>query len=68
MENPLENLEARLQESEIRFAFLERELEAYKDAVSHLHERLMGLEKRVRELKDGESSRKLEEFWKPEEP
>jgi uncharacterized coiled-coil protein SlyX len=61
--------EARLQEAEIKLAFLERELEEYKEAVGLLHERLARLEKQVRELKEaGESSRKLEEFWKPEEP
>jgi uncharacterized coiled-coil protein SlyX len=65
----MENQEERLQEAEIKLAFLERDLEEYKEAVGSLHDRLAQLEKQVQKLQDGEeSSRKLEEFWKPEEP
>jgi len=61
--------EERLHEAEYKLAFLERELEEYKEAVSLLHERLTRLEKQVQELKDGaESSRTMEDFWKPEAP
>ena len=59
----------RLQEAEIKLAFLERELETYKEAVNAMHDLLVKLEKQVQELKDGEdSSRGMEEFWKPQEP
>jgi uncharacterized coiled-coil protein SlyX len=65
----MDNHEERLQEAEIKLAFLERELGDYKEAVDSMHEILTRLEKQVQELKDGEeSSRNIEEFWKPEEP
>lgn len=41
----------RLQETEIRLAFLDRELGEYKDAVQTLHARLEILEKTVESLK-----------------
>ncbi len=66
---PSENHEARLQEAEIKLAFLERELGEYKEAVDSMHALITRLEKQVQELKDGEdSSRGIEEFWKPQEP
>ena len=69
MESDHPNGDARLQEAEIKLAFLERELEEYKEAVGSLHDRLARLEKQVEGLKDGqESSRSLDEFWKPEDP
>jgi uncharacterized coiled-coil protein SlyX len=69
MDNAAENLETRLQEAEIKLSFLERELGEYKDAVDSLHALVSRLEKQVQELKDGEdSSRNIEEFWKPESP
>jgi chromosome segregation ATPase len=69
MESDLKSLDERLQEAEIKLAFLEREIEEYKEGVGLLHELLGRLEKKVQDLKDGEeSSRKLDEFWKPEEP
>lgn len=42
-----ELLENRLQETEIKLAFLDKELEEYKDAVQTLHARLELLEKTV---------------------
>ena len=64
-----ENHEARLEEAEIKLAFLERELGEYKEAVDSMHELLTRLERQVQELKDGEeSSRNIGDFWKPEEP
>ena len=69
MENNGTPLEIRLQEAEIKLAFLERELGEYKEAADSMHGLLTRLEKQVQELKDGEeSSRNIEEFWKPEEP
>jgi uncharacterized coiled-coil protein SlyX len=65
----MDNHEERLQEAEIKLAFLERELETYREAVDTMHDLLTRLEKQVQELKDGEdSSRDIEEFWKPESP
>lgn len=43
--------EARLQETEIKIAFLERELEEYKEAVQTLHARLQTLEALVEALR-----------------
>jgi uncharacterized coiled-coil protein SlyX len=43
--------EPRLQETEIKIAFLERELEEYKDAVQTLHARLQTLEALVEALR-----------------
>ena len=69
MDNHETRLEIRLQEAEIKLAFLERELGEYKEAVNAMHDLLTRLEKQVQELKEGEdSSRNIEEFWKPEEP
>jgi len=69
MENQDASLVARLHEAEYKLAFLERELDEYKEAVGLLHDLLTRLEKQVQDLKEGaESSRKMEEFWKPEEP
>lgn len=42
--------EARLQEIEIRAAFLERELDLYKEAVQDLHARLEAVEHRLARL------------------
>jgi|GEM_PF-3947668 len=44
-------LDNRVQETEIRLAFLEKELEEYKDAVQTLHARLENLEKTVAVLR-----------------
>ena len=67
--NPEAPLETRLHEAEYKLAFLERELEEYKEALGLLHDLLTRLEKQVQDLKEAsESSRKIEEFWKPEEP
>ena len=74
MESPLEqaespHLESRLQEAEIKLSFLERELTEYKDVVNELHALLAKLEKQVKELKeDKDSTRTVEDYWKPEEP
>jgi prefoldin subunit 5 len=51
-----EHMEAHVQETEIKLAFLEKELEAYKEAVQELHARLTSLEKTVRELGDAAGS------------
>ena len=64
-----ENHEARLQEAETKLAFLERELNEYKEVVDSMHTLLTRLEKQVQELKNGEeSSREIGDFWKPEAP
>jgi uncharacterized coiled-coil protein SlyX len=44
--------EARLQETEIKLAFLEKELDEYKDAVQGLHARLDQMEKTLKEWQE----------------
>jgi prefoldin subunit 5 len=44
------NLGTRLQEVEIKCAFLEKESEEYKEAVQTLHVRLTALEEKIRQL------------------
>jgi uncharacterized coiled-coil protein SlyX len=69
MESPLANLDSRLLDAEMKIAFLERELDEYKDVVNEMHTLLTRLEKQVQELKDGkDSTRNVEDYWKPEEP
>lgn len=46
------HLDSRLQETEIKLAFLEKELDAYKDAVQDLHARLDRMEKAVKALRN----------------
>jgi uncharacterized coiled-coil protein SlyX len=46
-----EHRDSRIQETEIRLAFLDKELEEYKEAVHTLHTRLEQLEKTVEALK-----------------
>jgi uncharacterized coiled-coil protein SlyX len=53
MSSDPDHLESRLQETEIRLAFLERELDEYKEAVNQLHGLTARLEKELTELLAG---------------
>ncbi len=46
--------DSRLQEAEIRLAFLERELDLYKDAVQSLHARLEHVEALLEKLRSAQ--------------
>jgi uncharacterized coiled-coil protein SlyX len=46
----MDNREVRLREAEIKLAFLERDLDEYKEVVQELHLRLARMEKAVRDL------------------
>lgn len=52
--------ETRLQDAEIKLAFLEKELGEYREAVDALHAELTRLERRVRELEARESGQSEE--------
>lgn len=48
--------ETRLQEAEIKLAFLEKELADYREAVDELHAELSRLARRVKALEAGEEA------------